>query len=148
MEKLPEVLEDKIYRMAHEMSFYNVINEFKILVYNLRKRFSSSEHINHKYLDKFDIKHRKNLYINWYPELLKEKKVNNIYIGKCESCSGILLFCNCHECSGCFNMCKELVYNSRIGNVCEGCDDEDNKMLDAEFHNTGLNLWAGVFNLY
>lgn len=147
MDKLPEVLEDKIYRMAHEMSFYTVIDELNILVDNLRKRFNNNERIGNKYLDKFDIKHRKKLYVNWYPHLLIEKKVNNIYIGKCECCSEILLFCNCYECSGCFNMCTELVYNNRIGNVCEGCDEEDNKMLDAEFH-SGVNLWAGMFNLY
>tara|TARA_B000000557_G_C20791381_1_gene451193 strand:- start:1224 stop:1667 length:444 start_codon:yes stop_codon:yes gene_type:complete len=147
MDKLPEVLENKIYKMAHEMSFCNVINELNILVYNLRKRFTSSERIGDKYLDKFDIKYRKNLYMNWYPHLLKEKQVNNIYIGRCESCSGILLFCNCYECSGCFNMCKKLVYNSRIGNVCEGCDDEDHRMIDNELYNETY-LWPNMFNLY
>jgi len=129
IQELPEVLEDKIYRMNHQMIFREVVEEFVERVEYLEHRFGM-EKIGDKYLDKFNKKHKNNLYMNWYPHLLKEQGVNNIYMGNCENCKGKLLFCHCKECLTCYNMCSKLVYNSRLGNVCQGCIDEDNEMLD------------------
>ena len=146
IQKLPEVLEDKIYRMNHQMIFSEVVGEFVERVEYLESRFSN-EKIGGKYLDKFNKKHESNIYKNWYHHLLQEQGVNNIYMGDCENCKGKLLFCHCKECPTCYNMCGNLIYNSRLGEVCQGCIDEDENMLDELDSNTNVQSNFGLGNL-
>lgn len=104
--KLPEVLEEKIYRMSHQMNFSKVITQYQFLVDYLEQRFSDEE-FGGRYLDKFDKKYScdyTNPLLNWYSKLLSELSVKNVYAGKCDGCKKRLLYCHCIECPDCYTM--------------------------------------------
>ena len=104
--KLPEVLEDKIYKMNHQMCFSKVITQYQFMVDYLEQRFCNEE-FGGRHLDKFDKKHSCDYakpLLNWYTKLLRELHVRNLYSGKCEGCKKRLLYCHCIECPDCYTM--------------------------------------------